>query len=167
MNNIKVTLNRAGITAVGGTIGGWTLNASQIYSGTVMLNSGGSIINGNKWRLHADGSGQLASGTLTWDSAGNVSVTGTINAKAGKIGGFTIAEDRIGSVAVGTGTTGGGLSIYDNLLRVGNTVSYVMFGDNTYPSTLGVPALRDVSSIKKTIPIIGITECIWMFRGGT
>lgn len=75
-NNTKVTLNRNGITAVGGTIGGWNLSASQIYSGTVTLSSGGSIANGTKWRLNADGSGQLAGGHLSWDTAGNLSATG-------------------------------------------------------------------------------------------
>lgn len=75
-NNVKVTLNRSGITAVGGTIGGWSLTASQIYSGPVALSSGGSITNSSRWRLNADGSGQLAGGNLTWDTAGNLTATG-------------------------------------------------------------------------------------------
>lgn len=75
-NSVKVTLDRSGITAVGGTIGGWSLTASQIYSGPVVLSSGGTISNSNKWRLNADGSGGLAGGNLTWDTAGNLMATG-------------------------------------------------------------------------------------------
>ncbi len=71
-NNVKVTLNRAGITAVGGTIGGWSLNATQIYSGTVVLSKDGTIGNGNRWKLGADGSGYLANNNFAWNVSGSI-----------------------------------------------------------------------------------------------
>lgn len=75
-NKVQVTLDRSGIRAVGGTIGGWTINASQIYSGPVILASDGSITNNTRWRFHTDGSGQLAGGNLRWDAAGNLKALG-------------------------------------------------------------------------------------------
>lgn len=75
-NVVKVTLDRTGIKAVAGTIGGWNLSSSQIYSGSVVLTSGGSITNGSRWKLNADGSGQMANGNLSWDTAGNLKAIG-------------------------------------------------------------------------------------------
>ena len=75
-NNVKVTLDRTGIKAVAGSIGGWNLSASQIYSGSVILTSGGSITNGNRWKLNSDGSGQMANGNLSWDTAGKLTAIG-------------------------------------------------------------------------------------------
>lgn len=75
-NNVKVTLDRTGIKAVAGTIGGWKLSSSQIYSGSVILTSGGSITNGNRWKLNSDGSGQMANGNLSWDTAGKLTAIG-------------------------------------------------------------------------------------------
>ena len=47
-----------------------------------------------------------------------------------------IGQGRIGSTATGTGS-GGGLAIYDDLFRVGDTISYVLFGSNTIPASAG------------------------------
>jgi hypothetical protein len=135
-NNTKATLNRNGITAVGGTIGGWTIASNQISKNSVVLSADGSIVNGTKWKLNNDGSGQFADGNISWTAAGTVTVSGTINASAGTIGGFEIGYGRIGSTASGTGS-GGGLAIYDDLFRVGSSSSYVLFGDDTFPATAG------------------------------
>lgn len=129
INGLSCTFNK-------GTIGGWNINASQIYKNSVVLSSDGSITNGIKWKLNTDGSGQLASGNISWDTVGNVAMTGAINASSGSIGGFTIAYGRIGSTATGSGS-GGGLAIYEDLFRVGSSVSYVMFGNNTFPASAG------------------------------
>jgi hypothetical protein len=135
-NSVKVTLNRTGITAVGGTIGGWTIASNQISKNSVILSSDGSITNGTKWKLNNDGSGQFANGNISWTASGTVTVTGTINASAGTIGGFEIGSGRIGSTASGSGS-GGGLAIYNDLFRVGSSTSYVLFGDDTIPATAG------------------------------
>lgn len=160
-NSALVTLDRSGITAIAGRIGGWTLESGAIYASSptnghrVRLLSSGYLYNddGSKdyWGLNADGSatfgygkilfkndgsGYVANNNIRWDASGNVTITGTVNANAGSIGGFTIGQGRIGSIATGSGS-GGGLAIYDNLFRVGSSSSYVLFGDNTIPASAG------------------------------
>lgn len=161
-NNVKVTLDRSGITAVGGRIGGWIINDSTICAAAppsghrIYLTSSGYMYNDNGsgkdyWGLKADGSaifgygkisfaadgsGYVANQNIRWDVSGNVTMTGTINANAGTIGGFTIGQGRIGSTATGSGS-GGGLAIYNDLFRVGNTTSYALLGANTFPATSG------------------------------
>lgn len=162
-NNVMVTLDRSGITAVGGKIGGWilgtgALTASAPASGhRIVMGASGYIYHDNPstgvnyWALNADGSatfgcgkisfandgsGYLANRNIQWDASGNVTMTGTINANAGTIGGFVIGQGRIGSTATGTGS-GGGLAIYDDLFRVGDTISYVLLGSNTFPASTG------------------------------
>ena len=162
-NNVKVTLDRTGITAVGGKIGGWILGASALTASApasghrIVMGASGYIYHDNPssgvnyWALNADGSasfgcgkisfandgsGYLANQNIKWDAAGNVTMTGTINANAGTIGGFVIGQGRIGSTATGSGS-GGGLAIYDDLFRVGNSTSYVLLGANTFPATSG------------------------------
>lgn len=162
-NNVKVTLDRSGITAVGGKIGGWILGASALTASApasghrIVMGASGNIYHDNPstsvnyWALNTDGSatfgcgkisfandgsGYLANQNIKWDASGNVTMTGTINANAGTIGGFVIGQGRIGSTATGSGS-GGGLAIYDDLFRVGNTTSYVLLGANTFPATSG------------------------------
>lgn len=94
-NAVKVTLDRNGITAVGGTIGGWVITSTQISKNSVILGSDGTISNGTKWKLGNDGSGFVANGNVSWTAAGAVSITGTINATSGVIGGFSISGNRL------------------------------------------------------------------------
>lgn len=162
-NSVKVTLDRTGITAVAGKIGGWALGTSSLTASApssghrIVMAASGYIYHDNPstgkeyWALKtdgsavfgcgkisfaADGSGYLASRNIKWDANGNVTMTGTINANAGTIGGFSIGQGRIGSTASGSGS-GGGLAIYNDLFRVGNTTSYVLFGANTFPASTG------------------------------
>ena len=162
-NAVKVTLDRTGITAVAGKIGGWTLGTSSLAASApssghrIVMAASGYIYHDNPstgkeyWALKtdgsavfgygkisfaADGSGNLANQNIKWDTGGNVTMTGTINANAGTIGGFSIGQGRIGSTATGSGS-GGGLAIYNDLFRVGNTISYVLLGANTFPASSG------------------------------
>lgn len=98
-NAVKVTLDRNGINAVGGWIGGWVISSSQISKNGIILGADGSITNGTKWKLNSDGSGQLANGNIFWTNAGTLSMTGTINATSGVIGGFTISGNRLVNVS--------------------------------------------------------------------
>lgn len=75
-NAVKVTLNRSGITAVGGKIGGWILTPFSLYAGSVFLNSSGNIYNGTHWRLSADGSGFFAKNNISWTAAGVLTMKG-------------------------------------------------------------------------------------------
>ena len=67
---------------------------------------------------------------------GDSTFEGTIKATAGQIGGFSIGTGRIGSTATSSGN-GGGLAIYDNFFRVGDSVSYAMLGNDVIPATVG------------------------------
>ena len=67
---------------------------------------------------------------------GNSTFEGTIKATAGEIGGFSIGTGRIGSTATNSGG-GGGLAIYDNFFRVGDSTSYAMLGNDVIPSDRG------------------------------
>ena len=72
-------INGLTCTFVRGTIGGWTINSTQIYKNSVYLGSDGSISNGTKWRLNNDGSGQIANGNITWNAAGTVIFTSSVS----------------------------------------------------------------------------------------
>lgn len=60
-------------------IAGWVFNTTQIYKNNVYLSSDGSIVNGTKWRLNNDGSGQIANAAITWDSTGKVSFSSAVS----------------------------------------------------------------------------------------
>lgn len=121
-DNVKVTLDRSGITAVGGRIGGWIINEETICAAApasghrVYLTAMGYMYNDNPttgkdyWALKSDGSatfgygkisfandgsGYLANQNVKWDAAGNVELKGTITATAGKIAGFTIQGNTL------------------------------------------------------------------------
>ncbi|BBL00366.1 hypothetical protein A3BBH6_06020 [Alistipes onderdonkii subsp. vulgaris] len=125
-NSVKVTLDRTGITAVGGKIGGWTIDSSSVS--TIVTSSGhrvclsalGALYHDDPstgkdyWNLKSDGSatfgggaisfnhdgsGHLAARNITWDTAGSVTMTGTITASAGSIAGFTIKGNRLVNTA--------------------------------------------------------------------
>lgn len=60
-------------------IAGWTIDVSSIRKGNVVLGNDGSITNGTKWKLNNDGSGQIASGNISWDAAGKVSFSSAVS----------------------------------------------------------------------------------------
>ena len=75
------------------------IDANGVYTGTISANSitsgiisTASIKCEGKWTLNQDGSGYLASGNITWNNRGIVSIIG------GTIGGFNISRDAIGTV---------------------------------------------------------------------
>ncbi|MDR1504010.1 MAG: gp58-like family protein, partial [Prevotella sp.] len=101
-NTVKVTLDRNGITAVGGTIGSWIIASTQISKNSVILGADGTISNGTKWKLGNDGSGYVANGNVIWTATGAVTITGTVNATSGTIGGFTISGNILKNTASDT-----------------------------------------------------------------
>ena len=60
-------------------IAGWFISTNEISKGNVILGSDGSITNKTKWKLNNDGSGQIASGNISWDSSGNVTFKSTVS----------------------------------------------------------------------------------------
>ena len=98
-NSVKVTLDRTGITAVAGKIGGWAIGSSSLTASApssghrIMMSSSGYIYHDNpntgidywglksdgsatfgtnKIKFNADGSGFVANGNLSWDVDGNI-----------------------------------------------------------------------------------------------
>lgn len=62
-----------------GSIGGWTINPTQIYKNSVYLSADGSITNGSKWQLNNNGSGRLANGNISWDTAGAITFGASVS----------------------------------------------------------------------------------------
>lgn len=81
------------ITADSGTIGGWTINTTSLYSGNVKLSSSGAYAfsAGSNFSVTHDG-------VLT---CSNASISGVITADAGQIGGWTIEPGGLTSRGVG------------------------------------------------------------------
>lgn len=125
-DNVKVTLDRSGITAVGGQIGGWLINEDTICAAApasghrVYLTSSGYLYNDNPttgkdyWGLKSDGSATFGYGTISfakdgsgyfanqnvkWDTVGNVTLKGTITATNGNIAGFKITGNSLVNTA--------------------------------------------------------------------
>lgn len=60
-------------------IAGWIFNTTQIYKNNVYLGSDGTISNGTKWIFRNDGSGQIAGGNISWNTAGTVSFSQAVS----------------------------------------------------------------------------------------
>ena len=65
------------------------VNGLEVYSDTKI---DGHVVTSN---LAIDGSGYLASGNISWNTAGATSITGEITATSGSIGGWTIDSDKL------------------------------------------------------------------------
>lgn len=123
-NTVMATLDRSGITAVAGNIGGWLVKPGSISACApdgghrVFLTAAGYFYNddGSKdyWGLRSDGSatfghgsilfasdgsGYVASQNIKWDAKGNVEIKGNITANSGLIAGFTISGNRLVNTA--------------------------------------------------------------------
>lgn len=75
-------------------------------------------------------------GVVTANSYFKILADGSFEANVGRIGGFEIANGRIGSAASSSGG-GGSLAIYNDFIRVGGSNGYVMFGNDVIPGTAG------------------------------
>ncbi len=112
------------------------------FSGSVFTSNNGKLsMNSNTGRfvctdVNITGSITATSGTFNGTvnaSGGNFS---SVKINSGKIAGFEISGNHIGSSATASGS-GGGLSINPDFIRVGNSTSYVMIGSDTVPATVG------------------------------
>lgn len=80
------------------------------------------------FRVLQDGSFVATKGTIT----------GTINANAGSIGGFAIASGRIG-VAASSGDTGGsGLALLSSFIKFSDSYRWASIGTNVLPASTGL-----------------------------
>lgn len=80
------------------------------------------------FRVLQDGSFVATKGTIT----------GTINANSGTIGGFEIGSGRIGTAASSTATTGSGLSLYSDFIKFANSYCWASIGTNVLPASSGM-----------------------------
>ena len=80
------------------------------------------------YRVLQDGSFIATKGTIT----------GTIYANAGTIGGFEIASGRIGVSSSSGQTTGSGFSLYSSFIKFSDSYCWASIGTNVLPSSTGV-----------------------------
>lgn len=91
------------LNAEGGYMGGWTFNASGLKSDTGAVNilSEGSIYAQGPntiapyWGLYADGHAVFAHGNVKFQANGDAEFAGTITAKSGTVGGWTITDNQL------------------------------------------------------------------------
>lgn len=139
----KIRWDAAGNT----TIAGWNITDDKLYSTPtsnneiIELNSNGSIksLTGTtiNWILNNDGSGKFARGNVTWDKLGNLSLTGSITASGGTIGGWIINSSSIKKNNIYLGSDG---SIYhtSNYWKLNNDGSGQLAGGAIKWGTDGV-----------------------------
>jgi hypothetical protein len=75
-------------------------------------------------------------GTITANNYFRINTDGSMDVVSGTIGGFTIANGRIGASAT-AGGGGGGLSITEKFIRVGDSNNYALIGNDVAPTILG------------------------------
>ena len=65
-------------------------------------------------------------------------ITGTINANAGSIGGFAIASGRIGVAASSGDTSGSGLALLSRFIKFSDSYRWASIGTNVLPASTGL-----------------------------
>lgn len=115
-----------------------TLRADQIIAGTIkssLINADELLSNGKAWALKQDGSGYLASGNISWETDGSLTMSGKITASSGKIGDFSINSEGLyyGDISKWTSTEKANMSqIGPNFVRMEQQVGYFSAGDIAY-----------------------------------
>jgi hypothetical protein len=128
--NFKIDATNGNITAIAGTIGGWTINAASLSSGGITLAAsataasnkiyvGTGTYNNSNTAFYVDGSGQFSlKDKLTWDGTtltvtGGGTFSGALSAATGTfIGALSAATGTFaGSLTAGSGTISGDLNI--------------------------------------------------------
>lgn len=122
-------------------VAGWAITATTISKGNVSLGSDGSIANGAKWKLNNDGSGQIASGNISWNAAGTVTFGASVTAQWTT--GISTAKELASAMAFGkmlyrdpTFTKGNNsMGIYNN--SSSGMVTHTRIADSTAPNDSG------------------------------
>ncbi|WLT41621.1 phage tail protein [Paramuribaculum intestinale] len=142
-DNTQVTIDRGIITAgtvqlangnsqsiVAGITGGENEAANETEARKVRIWAGASKANRftAPFRVLQDGSFVATKGTIT----------GTINANSGTIGGFEIGSGRIGTASSSTASSGSGLSLYGDFIKFANTYCWASIGANVLPASVGM-----------------------------
>lgn len=122
-------------------VAGWAITSTTISKGNVSLGSDGSIANGAKWKLNNDGSGQIASGNISWNAAGTVTFGASVTAQWTT--GISTAKELASAMAFGkmlyrdpTFTKGNNsMGIYNN--SSSGMVTHTRIADSTAPNDSG------------------------------
>lgn len=145
-DNTQATIDRGIITAgtlqlangnsqsiVAGITGGENEAANETEARKVRIWAGASKANRftAPFRVLQDGSFVATKGTIT----------GTINANSGSIGGFEIGSGRIGTTASGTAETGSGMSLYGDFIKFANAHCWASIGTNVLPASIAMVGL--------------------------
>lgn len=80
-------------------IAGWAFDHNHIWKNNISLSADGSITNGTKWKLNNDGSGQIASGNVSWNASGTVTFAASVSAQWTT--GITNAKELASAMAFG------------------------------------------------------------------
>lgn len=142
-DNTQVTIDKGIITAgtvqlangnsqsiVAGITGGENEAANETEARKVRIWAGASKANRftAPFRVLQDGSFVATKGTIT----------GTINANSGTIGGFEIGSGRIGVAASSTAATGSGMSLYGDFIKFADAYRWASIGTNVLPASSGL-----------------------------
>ena len=120
-------------------IGGFVFSAAVDASGNVISPSAQYMRTTDSpttpaIKLSGDGSGHFAKGNIAWDAAGNIDMKGALN--AGSIGGFEIADGRIGrQLDLDAAEVPYGMSLYDERIKFSNSEASAYIGTNVNPDT--------------------------------
>lgn len=141
-DNTQVTIDKGIITAgtvqlanknsqsiVAGVTGGENEAANETEERKVRIWAGASKANRftAPYRVLQDGSFYATKATIS----------GTIYANSGTIGGFEIGSGRIGTAASGTSSTGSGLSLYGDFIKFADSYRWASIGTNVLPASSG------------------------------
>ncbi len=133
-----------------------TIDGGIVTSGTIQLaGSGGSILAGITGQGTASSSIRIWAGSSFENRAtapfkvmqdGSVvmsqaTVEGVVRALSGSIGGFEVANGRIGVAESDAGGSNAGLSMLTSLLKYSDAFSWTGIGTNVFPESLGLQCL--------------------------
>ncbi len=96
---LSANYTKSGGKEVYNRIAGWAFDHNHIWKNNISLSSDGSITNGSKWKLNNDGSGQVASGNISWNASGTVTFGATV--KTQWTTGITTAQELASAMAFG------------------------------------------------------------------
>lgn len=96
---LSANYTKSGSKEVYNRIAGWAFDHNHIWKNNISLSADGSITNGTKWKLNNDGSGQIASGNVSWNASGTVTFAASVSAQWTT--GITNAKELASAMAFG------------------------------------------------------------------
>ena len=135
---LSANYTKSGGKEIYNRIAGWAFDHNHIWKNNISLGSDGSITNSTKWKLNNDGSGQVASGNISWNAAGTVTFAASVSAQWTT--GITTAQELASAMAFGkmiyrdpTFYNGNnGINVYNNSSN--GTVTITRQQDSTAPN---------------------------------